>query len=156
MPPPKVLLLPPDFPPAPGGIQVVAHRLAEHTSRIEVGVVTLGEPGDRDFDRLQGFPVKRVGARRGPHRARVGLLNVMGAAEGLRRRPDVILSLHVVTGPAAALTGRVLGVPVAQYRHADEMRARSSLTRRAIAASRGVIAVSSHTADMARRLGATP
>ena len=83
------------------------------------------------------------------------MLNARILWEGVRTRPDAILSLHIVTSPAARLLGRVLGIPVVQYLHADEMRTRPGLTRRAVAAE-AVIAVSEHTRTMALDAGADP
>jgi hypothetical protein len=41
----RVSLFTPDFPPARGGIQHVAHRLATELEGVELSVVTLAQPG---------------------------------------------------------------------------------------------------------------
>jgi phosphatidylinositol alpha-1,6-mannosyltransferase len=152
----KVLLLTPDFPPAPGGIQVVAHRLAAHSTRLEIEVVALDGPGASAFDREQAFPVTRAGPAWLPHQLRVGALNARALERGLRIRPDALLSLHIVTSPAAAALRRVRGTPAVQYLHADEMRGRPRLTRQAIRGAQAVVAVSSHTERLAAAAGAVP
>ena len=113
----------------------MAHRLAASaTDRVSIRVVTLKSRSASGFDREQPFPVVRSGSPRLPQQARIAVLNARMLWEGVRTRPDAILSLHIVTSPAARLLGRVLGIPVIQYLHADEMRTRPGLTRRAVAA----------------------
>src|SRR4051794_35658030 len=126
--PPLLLMLTPDFPPALGGIQVVAHRLASNFSRVDVSVVALAGPGAREFDVGQSFPIRRTGFVRFPHQGRVAALNLRGLVEGRRLRPAAVLSMHIVTSPVA----RLLDAPVVQYLHADEMRGRPGLTRFAL------------------------
>jgi phosphatidyl-myo-inositol dimannoside synthase len=152
----RVLVLTPDFPPAPGGIQITAHRVVAHASRLAALVVALDGPGAGEFDRKQAFPVHRVAASRVPHRARIAALNASGLREGLRFHPQVVLNMHVVTSPAAWALRRLLSAPVVQYVHADEMRARPRLTRRAVQAADAVVAVSSHTEQLALDAGAVP
>ena len=152
----RALVLTPDFPPAPGGIQVVAHRLVVHASRLTARVVALAGPGAAAFDRRQPFPVRRTASRRLPHRARIAVLNGRSLWEGLAFRPQVVLSMHIVTSPAARLLSRALSAPVVQYLHADEMRGRPRLTRSALRGAAAVVAVSRHTERLALAAGARP
>ena len=56
-------------------------------------------------------------------------LNARGTVEGLQYRPDVILSAHIVTSPAAAALRALLRVPVVQYFHGKEIGVRQPLAR---------------------------
>jgi phosphatidylinositol alpha-1,6-mannosyltransferase len=84
------------------------------------------------------------------------LLNARGVQVGLATRPTAVLSVHIVTAPAAWLISRALGIPFALYLHADEMRARPDLTRWACRRADGIVAVSRYTRDLALRAGADP
>jgi phosphatidylinositol alpha-1,6-mannosyltransferase len=154
--PARALLLTPDFPPAPGGIQTVSHRLAKNAERLSPTVITLSTGADAEFDRAQGFDVVRVASPRLPQQARIAVLNARGLLEGLRRRPQVILSMHIVMSPAAAAVSRAVSAPLVQYLHADEMRARPRLTRTALRRPAAIVAVSEHTRQMALDAGADP
>src|SRR5689334_5893014 len=106
----RVLLLSPDFPPAHGGIQVVAHRVASNL-QARVRTVTLETPGAAEFDRAAGLDTQRVRIRRGARRLAVAALNVRAVTTAVRFRPGVVLSGHIVTSPAARLLQRLMGVP---------------------------------------------
>jgi phosphatidylinositol alpha-1,6-mannosyltransferase len=144
----------PDFPPARGGIQHLIHRLTEELVgiQVELEVVTFDGPGSGAFDRARGFPVRRVG-RRGPRQIAVGLLNLRSLRSALRFRPDVILSGHIVTSPAAAIAKRVLRVPVVQYLYALEVGARPRLAAFALRNAERSIAISRHTESLAEAVG---
>ena len=131
-----VLLATPDFPPAPGGIQLLAHRLATHLPDCRVRVVTL--------------PDGRSG------RLHNAALNADVIREGLRRTPDVVLAAHIVASPAALALSRLRGVPYVQYLHAREVPNRPRLARRAVAGAAAVVAVSRYTRDLALDVGADP
>ena len=75
---------------------------------------------------------------------------------GVHERPDVVLSMHIVAGPAAALLRRQLGIPFVQYIHAKEVGARPALARFALTRADRVIAVSHYTRDLALAAGANP
>lgn len=149
----RVLLLSPDFPPAHGGIQVVAHRLARHL-HARVRTVTLETPGAAEFDRAAGLDTRRVRIRRGARRLAVAALNVRAVATALRFRPDVILSAHIVMAPAARLLQRALGIPFVLYVHADEVRGRPGLAAFGVRHADAVIAVSRHASELAIAAGA--
>lgn len=150
---PRVLVLTPDFPPAPGGIQLLIHRVAATMSRLEPLVVA---PGHRDngFDSASTLRVHRVSEVAFDHRATILRLNAASLAAARRFRPDVVLSAHIVMSPAASLIRRRFGTPIVQYLHANEVGARPRLAEFAVARSDAVIAVSRHTCALARRAGA--
>src|SRR5882672_2354487 len=124
---PEALLITPDFPPAPGGAQRLLHRLAADATRVRFRVVTSAPAGPQDDDR-ETFAIRRVRTPRA-RTAAVLALNAAGVMEGLRRRPDVIVSGHIVTSPAAASLAAVLRRPIVQYVYAIELAARPRLAR---------------------------
>lgn len=153
---PRVLIITPDYPPARGGIQVLMHRIAANLPRMRVDVVTLG---NAEVPRLQardgGVRVHRAPALPLPRPGLIAQLNVLGVAFALRARPAVVLSGHIVTAPAAATAGRLLGVPFVQYTYAEELAAKPRLARFALRHAAAVIAISRYTAQLARGLGAS-
>ena len=153
---PRLLLLTPDYPPTPGGIQVVAERLVAGLERFQIRTVALGGARAREYDLTRAARVRRVGAEVLPHSGRVGLLNAVALGEALRFRPDVTLSMHLVASPAAAAVGRALGAPVAQYFHAEEIGARPRLAAFAAEQADAVIAVSAYTAELVAARAAGP
>jgi phosphatidylinositol alpha-1,6-mannosyltransferase len=86
--------------------------------------------------------------------ARLALLNAHAVAEALRFKADATLSMHLVASPAAAAIKRALGVPVAQYFHAEEVGARPRLAVFAATHADVAIAVSGYTASLVRSTGA--
>ncbi len=153
---PRLLILTPDFPPAPGGIQIVAQRLASGIAGFETEVVAPDGPGAESFDAASGVRVRRV---RGGGRLRGGrnaLLNAAALGYALRFRPDVVLSTHIVASPAARLIGRRLGARTAQYFHAEEIGAKPKLAAFAARHADLSIAVSRYTAGLVAATGATP
>ncbi len=153
---PRLLLLTPDYPPAPGGIQVVAERLVEGLERFDTRTVALGGAGAHEYDATRAAQVRRVGAGPVPHSGRVALLNAVALGEALRFRPDVVLSMHLVASPAAAAVKRTFGTPVAQYFHAEEIGARPRLAAFAAEQADAVIAVSAYTAELVAARTAAP
>jgi phosphatidylinositol alpha-1,6-mannosyltransferase len=153
----RALIVTPDFPPAPGGIQLLIHRLASGLADVESRVVALGVEGDVEFDAACGLDVRRVARKSaGRNRLAVARLNAAAVRAGFGFRPDVIVCGHVVAAPAAALLRRAGRGRVVQYLHGDEFRTRSGLVRRAIAGADAVIAVSRHTREMALAAGCDP
>lgn len=145
---PRVLLVTPDFPPAPGGIQVVAHRLAAAMTQLDTQVVAPGAPGAAQFDATSGLAVHRV---HGGTRLRGGenaLLNTAALAHALRFRPHLTLSMHIVASPAAAAIRRATGARTAQYFHAEEIGAKPRLAAFAARQADVSIAVSAYTAGL--------
>src|SRR5687767_12956089 len=94
----RVAVFTPDFPPAHGGIQHLAHRLMEHVTCVEPLVITIDQTAAADFDRRQRFAVRR--SRESRWRAgSVALLNLRAVQAAAEFRPDVILNAHIVTSP---------------------------------------------------------
>ncbi len=151
---PRLLILTPDFPPSPGGIQVVAQRLAGGLERFATEVVAPHSPGAARFDATSGLSVHRV---RGGERVRGGanaLLNASALAHALRMRPDLTLSMHIVASPAAAAIRRTLGARTVQYFHAEEIGAKPRLAAFAARHADASIAVSDYTAGLVAATGA--
>jgi phosphatidyl-myo-inositol dimannoside synthase len=134
----------------------MAHRLAAGMQRFDTSTVTLASPDAQRFDSESDLAVRRVGAGRAPRSARNMLVNAAALREALARRPDVTLSLHIVTSPAAVLIKRVLGAPGVQYFHAKEIGARPRLAAFATRHADAVIAVSDYTAGLIAATGAVP
>jgi phosphatidylinositol alpha-1,6-mannosyltransferase len=153
----RVLILTPDFPPSPGGIQLLVYRLATNFEAVESRIVALGVEGAAAFDGESDLDVRRV-ARKGARRNRLAVarLNLAGIRAGIAFRPDVVLSGHVVTAPAATLLRAAGRGRTVQYLHGDEFRTRPGLVRRAMARADAVVAVSRHTHDMAVEAGCAP
>jgi phosphatidylinositol alpha-1,6-mannosyltransferase len=151
---PRLLILTPDYPPAPGGIQLVSERLAAGIDAWQTRVLAPAQPGASEYDEARGTAVRRVGAATLPHAARLALLNAHAVGEALRFKPDATLSMHLVASPAAVAIKRALGVPVAQYFHAEEIGARPRLAAFAAANADVAIAVSDYTAGLVRATGA--
>ena len=150
---PKLLILTPDFPPAYGGIQTMSHRLAVGLRGFERRVLTLDMPGASDVDRQSGLSIRRVAVPQ-RIRGRAALLNPPALTTAVAFRPDVTLSMHIITSPAAALIRRVLGARTVQYFHAKEIGARPRLAAFAARHADALVAVSAYTAGLVRGVGA--
>src|SRR5437868_890253 len=122
-PPLRLLVLTPDFPPRRGGIQLLLHRVIEHSPGLASRVVTLTSSGAKEFDAEQPFDVRRVNWLPRSRRASFALLNAVAVREATRFRPDAVLSGHIVTAPAAWTIRKALGPRAVQYLYADEVRA---------------------------------
>jgi phosphatidyl-myo-inositol dimannoside synthase len=153
---PRLLIVTPDFPPAPGGIQLMAHRFAAGISSFETRVLTLSAPGAADFDRESGCAVRRVGAGALPRSVRGALLNGVAFADALRFRPDVTLCVHIVASPSAGAVRAVLGTPNVQIFHAEEIGTRPKLAAFAVRHADEVVAVSRYTARLIAAIGTRP
>lgn len=150
----RVLVLTPDFPPARGGIQALMGGLVAAMENVSSRVVTLDSPGSREFDASWGGAIHRV---RSPARlgsARNLPLNAAALVQARSFRPDVLLSAHIVTSPAAAVLRRTLGVPGALYFHANEVLGKPRLAAWAARHADISIAVSSYTEGLLREVGA--
>lgn len=158
---PRLLLLTPDYPPAPGGIQVVAERLATGMEGFEATVLAPEVPGAAAFDADSGVRTIRVPAPAAlPGPARIALLNAAALARATAVRPALTLSMHIVTSPAAVAIARATGARTGQYFHAEEIGARPRLAAFAARGADVSIAVSEYTAGLVRgaaaRHGAEP
>jgi phosphatidylinositol alpha-1,6-mannosyltransferase len=153
---PRLLILTPDFPPSPGGIQVVAHRLAIGLTGFATSVVAPEVAGAAAFDAESGVPTHRVhggGALRGGRNA---LLNAAALAQAARIRPDLTLSAHIVTSPAARAIRALTRARTVQYFHAEEIGAKPRLAAFAARNADASIAVSAYTAGLVAATGASP
>jgi phosphatidyl-myo-inositol dimannoside synthase len=151
----RALVVTPDFPPGPGGIQLLAHRLVTHMKSITCRILTLQAPGGASWDGSQGLDVRRVSDR--PDR-RLGILrlNAAGVMEARRFRPHVILLMHIIAAPAAAIIADTRDIPIVTYMHAREVPARPKVAALAARKSARIVAVSRYTADLAIAAGAAP
>jgi phosphatidylinositol alpha-1,6-mannosyltransferase len=154
---PRVLVVTPDYPPAPGGIQCLVHRIVSHWSRLQPVVLTPSAPGDDAFDRSEPVPVRRVElpAFLG-HRAAMAALNARIVVEGPRLRPAVVLTGHIVTGPSGWAVARLARAPFAVYVHAHEVADRRALARAVLGRASLTIAVSRYTESLVRSCGGDP
>lgn len=152
----SVLVLTPDYPPAPGGIQLLVHRLVTNAGRLDARVVTLDSPRAAEFDAADGGDVRRVRRQGWSHRADILALNARAMIEGVRFRPEAVLSGHIVVSPAAAAISSLLRVPMVQYLHAKELGTKPELARFAVKRAQATIAVSRHTEQLALDVGADP
>ena len=150
----RVLTLTPDYPPDPGGIQLLMHRVMRELPRATPRIVAPASERAAEFDSRDGSSVRRAPALPGPNAARIAALNAAGLDEARRFRPDVVVSGHIVTSPAARAARRILGVPYVQYLHAREVAARPRLAAAAVKAADAVVAVSAHTRELALHAGA--
>jgi phosphatidyl-myo-inositol dimannoside synthase len=148
----RLLIVTPDFPPAPGGIQLLLGRLSERLAAEAVHVVTRGgrEAPRREEDGARSI---RRSALASPPALSLLAFNLLAIRRGLRVRPDAVLSGHVVAAPACAVLRAALRVPVVTYFHGDELAAYPALTRLAGRISARCIAVSRYTRDLAIRRG---
>jgi phosphatidyl-myo-inositol dimannoside synthase len=152
---PRLLILTPDFPPAHGGVQTLVHRLAQAMTGFQIEVVTLAGPGAQRFDSEATLVTRRVAAGIGGQRTSMLALNAAGVRRALRFRPDVTLSAHVVTSPAATCIGRALGGRTAQYFYANEVLGKPRLAAFAAARADVSIAISAYTASLIAATGAS-
>jgi phosphatidylinositol alpha-1,6-mannosyltransferase len=150
---PRLLLITPDFPPAPGGIQLLSYHLASGMKGFETKVVALDGQGAGSFDAGSGVRTRRVRVGRRSGAGRILALNAAALSEALRFRPDVTLSAHIVGAPAAATVRQVLGARTVQYFHANEIAGKPRLSAFAARRADVVIAVSAYTASLIRATG---
>jgi phosphatidyl-myo-inositol dimannoside synthase len=149
----RVLLLTPDFPPGLGGIQRLLERLVAHATDVEYEVMAPAADGAAEWDASRPYRVLR-GPRTPSHQLSIAALNSAAIAHARRTRPDLILSGHIVTAPAALAIRRLLGIPYAQYLYALEVRERPKLAAAAVGGAATVLAISRYTAELAREVGA--
>jgi phosphatidyl-myo-inositol dimannoside synthase len=153
---PRLLLVTPDFPPARGGIQAVADRLARGIRAFDTVVVAPDEPGAAEHDAASGLDVRRVGGGHALRGGRQALLNLAALRAAHDVRPDVTLSAHIVASPAASAIRRATGAPMAQYFYAEEICAKPRLATFASREADLSIAISEYTAGLVRATGAAP
>jgi phosphatidylinositol alpha-1,6-mannosyltransferase len=149
----RVLLLTPDFPPELGGIQRLLERLVAHAAGVEYEVIAPAAAGAEAWDAERPYRVRRT--PQAPSRPlTIAALNSAAIARARRAKPDVVLSGHIVTAPAALAIRRVTGIPYVQYLYALEVRERPRLAAAAARGAEAVIAISRYTAELGRAAGA--
>jgi phosphatidylinositol alpha-1,6-mannosyltransferase len=151
---PRLLVITPDFPPARGGIQVLVHRLVAGLTGFESRVLTLDSEGGRRFDADSGLRVRRVAAASRLGAARNLPLNALALLEAARFRPELTLSAHIVTSPAAAVIRRALGARTVQYFYAKEIGDKPRLAAFAAGQAHAVVSISSYTSGLLAGVGA--
>ncbi len=130
-------------------------RFVELMPGLRSTVVTLDRAGAADFDRTSGVPTIRV--RGGRRRAvDIAMLNAASLRAGLRLRPDVILSAHLVVAPAARALSLMLSAPVAQMFYAKEIGGRPRLAAFAANHAEVCLLVSRYAEGVLARAGGSP
>ena len=119
-------------------------------------MVTLAHPEAAAFDERQPYRILRLPTARGGRPVAILALNAGAIALAVRKRPDIVLSAHIIVGPAAALIGRRLGIPFVQYVHAKEIGTRPGLARFVLTRADRVITVSHYARELALTAGARP
>jgi phosphatidylinositol alpha-1,6-mannosyltransferase len=111
---PRLLLLTPDVPPAPGGVQRLLGKFCASLARAgwDVSVVAAAGPGAGVWDDAAPFGIRRTRAPWGPRTGAAVLAEMVAA--GVRTPTDIVLAGHVVSLPSAvaAARGRPLAVMV--------------------------------------------
>jgi phosphatidyl-myo-inositol dimannoside synthase len=152
---PRVLVITPDYPPAKGGIQLLVERLVQNWHDVDSHVITTAA-APREYTETTGG-VSRV--RRPPLGGSISALATLNAAAVLaavRYSPDVVLSAHIVSSPAARAIRRLTGAPYAQYVYGQEVPARTRLAAFATKRADAVIAISAYTEQLALACGTAP
>jgi len=152
---PRLLVVTPDFPPALGGIQLVAARVVENLHRFESRVVAFDHPEAASFDRSVSAAVTRTPRSSIPKVSNLRF-NLVALREARRFRPHLILSVHVAASPATSVLQAAARIPFVQYLHADEIPASPWLSRLGITRAAENIAVSGYTRQLAIDAGAEP
>lgn len=134
----------------------MVHRLAIGLQGFETRVLALDSEGARRYDDTSGVTTRRVPVGGQLGAARNVALNACALLEAVRFRPDVTLSAHIVTSPAAAAVQRLLGAPTVQYFYANEIPNKPRLAAFAARRASRAIAISSYTASLLAARGAPP
>jgi phosphatidylinositol alpha-1,6-mannosyltransferase len=116
-------------------------------------VVALDCPGARQFDAAGDVSIRRVWSDGRLRGARNLPLNVLALREAARFRPDVTLSAHIVTSPAAAAIRRAFAARTVQYFYAKEIMDKARLSTFAARRADANISISSYTSSLLASLG---
>ena len=143
-----------DFPPLRGGIQTMAREFVTRASQTELHVIAPADPGSEKFDATLDVEVQRVRAITPGRRGFVPTIALAARARIKRRRPDVVLALHVLAAPGALWAG----VPTVVVAHAGEFRSKKirAVARRVLPRATRVVANSAYTRSAAIAVGADP
>jgi phosphatidylinositol alpha-1,6-mannosyltransferase len=140
----RLLVISPVFPPAVGGIESLTLGLAERWDG-PVHVHTLAESGSANWDAAAPWPVTRVPNTPRGGRKSIARLTAATPVVARRFRPDIVLSMFVRCGYAAALARTVSGAAWVQYYHAREVPTWARDSRFSARRSDQGIAVSQYT-----------
>ena len=152
---PIVTLLTPTSPPTRGGIEVLAWELATRLSdHFDLEVHALEEPGWQRWDREAPFAVRRTFNVPSGGRRSIGRLTAAAIERGVRRRADVVISMHLRCWAASWAVRALAGSRWLQYYHAKELRVWPHQARIAARRADAQIAVSRYTRDLVRSAGA--
>lgn len=150
----RLQVLSPVYAPALGGIETLTEGIVDRWPG-PVQVLTLAEPQAAAWDAERGYRVQRVSNQpRGGRRA-IARLTARSVPTAVSFRPDVVLSMHVRCGRAAALTRLVSGAAWVQYYHAKEVPTWLRDARHCIRRADHGIAVSRYTKQLVESV-ATP
>jgi phosphatidylinositol alpha-1,6-mannosyltransferase len=149
---PRVLLATPDFPPMSGGIQQLLSQLVRHAPW-DTTVVCFADAGHEATD--AGVPAHVIRTSRAPDH-RLSILRLAGATarEIRRRRPELVLSGHIVVAPAVLATTRRPRRPAAQFVYAKELGGRPSVARRVLPRMQLTLTISDYSRELAVAAGA--
>jgi len=151
---PNALVLAPSFLPDMGGLEMLSFRLVQHAQRVSPFVVAPDTPGSTAFDAEHRLDIRRTPNEPPGGRRAMTRLAITATREAHRRRPDVVISMHLRSSYCAPLLARTPGVPFVQYVHARELVQRPRLARFLFQRAAATIAVSSYTAGLALACGA--
>jgi phosphatidylinositol alpha-1,6-mannosyltransferase len=151
---PRILLATPDFPPMSGGIQQLLAQLVRHAGW-ETTVTCFADDGCETVDAAIPADVLRT-ARARDHRASVVRLGVATTREIRRRHPDLVLSGHLVLGPAVLAATRRPRRPSAQLVYAKELGTRPRVAREVLSRIDATITISDYSRELAIAAGAPP
>lgn len=140
----RLQVITPVFPPAVGGIESLTHGLVERWDG-PVEIVTLEEPGSAEWDAAAPYPVHRTTNVPRGGRKSIARLTYATVSQTRRFKPDIILSMHVRCGYAAALAKVMSGGTWLQYYHAKEVPTWPSATRLCARRADHGVAVSRYT-----------
>ena len=133
---------------------MLSFRLVQHAQRVSPFVVAPDTPGSEAFDADNRLEIRRTPNEPPGGRRAMTRLALAATREAYRRRPDVILSMHLRSGYCAPWLAKTPGVPFVQYIHARELVQRPRLARFLLQRAAATIAVSSYTAALALACGA--
>ena len=149
---PRVLLATPDFPPMPGGIQLLLAQLVRHAAWETTVVCFADEGADATTADLPAQVVRVPRAR--DHRRSIARLAVATAREIRRRRPDLVVSGHLVLAPAVVAVTRRPRAATVQFVYAKELAQRRRVVRQVLARIDATIAISDYSRNLALAAGA--
>jgi phosphatidyl-myo-inositol dimannoside synthase len=134
----------------------MTYRLASAMAGFRTQVLTLDAAQASAFDEGSVLDVRRVRGAGSRRRVANALLNGAALREAVRFRPHALLSMHIVTSPAAVAIRWARRTPAVQYFHANEITGKPRLAAFAASRADAVISVSSYTSSLIAATGAAP